>query len=481
MQLRLEALRERRRGVRLAVDDEQGSLCGVGGPHPSHELIGICVRGKAEERDDFGADRDVGAVHAQRAGAIDERAAARARRLESGEHDEVLLAGAEPLQMVEDAAAGEHAAGGDDDARPGHPVELLGLVDAAVEVYVLREEALPLRLGERGIEILRADAAAIHLRHLDGHRAIDVHGDLGDLARLHELAEHQRDELHARDGERRDEDRAAARERVAERRAYLVDQRRRIVRAVAVCRFDHECVARRQRLGVVVQRHVVAADIAAEDDRRVAAADADAHLRERRAEDVAGVQQPHVDAAAQVERLVVVDGAEAAHGAPDVIGRVQRQRRVVLAEALAVGVLGVLFLELRGVEQDDLREVARGRRAVDGAVEALADEAGQGAAVVEVGVREDDVADRPRVEAGAPPVQQAQLFEALKHPGIDEHVPLAGAEEVARAGDRAGGALERELEVHRGAPVSASGAAEGAETDGPGEMVGATGFEPATS
>ena len=37
--------------------------------------------------------------------------------------------GREALQVMEHAAAGEHAAGGDDHARPGEAVELLRLLD----------------------------------------------------------------------------------------------------------------------------------------------------------------------------------------------------------------------------------------------------------------------------------------------------------------------------------------------------------------
>jgi len=68
----------------------------------------------------------------------------------------------------------------------------------------------------------------------------------------------------------------------------------------------------------------VAADIAAEDDRRIASAAAHTHLRERRTENMPGIEQRHRDPVAEVERLVVLVRAEQAHRARDILGRIER-------------------------------------------------------------------------------------------------------------------------------------------------------------
>ena len=65
----------------------------------------------------------------------------------------------------------------------------------------------------------------------------------------------------------------------------------------------------------------------------------------------------------------------------------------MLRVALAVGALGVFFLQLRRVGEHDPRELGGGRRAEDPAAETLADEPRQKAAVIEMRVRQDDRAD----------------------------------------------------------------------------------------
>ena len=73
------------------------------------------------------------------------------------------------------------------------------------------------------------------------------------------------------------------------------------------------------------------------------------------------------------------------------IGRVeQRQWRVVPGVPVLAGVFGVLHLEMRRVAQHDRRDVRRTWGADHRAVEAFADQARQVAAVVQVGVGEDD-------------------------------------------------------------------------------------------
>ena len=109
---------------------------------------------------------------------------------------------------------------------------------------------------------------------------------------------------------------------------------------------------------------------------------------EGRAEDVAGAMERDRGAAGQ---LGLTDGRpELADGPLGIGGVEQGQRRIVTRVPTVAGVLRVLDLEMRGVAQHDRCNLRCTRGADHRAVEALANQAGQVAAVVQVRVGEDD-------------------------------------------------------------------------------------------
>ena len=119
------------------------------------------------------------------------------------------------------------------------------------------------------------------------------------------------------------------------------------------------------------------------------------------------------------------------------VGEVEeRQRRLVLRQLLPVEVLGVFFLQVRGVLEEDLGELTRRRRAVDRPGEALPHEPRHTPDVVEVRVGEDHGRDRAGVELRVGPVAQAQGLLALEHPGVDEEARAPGLEQVLRSRHR---------------------------------------------
>ena len=61
--------------------------------------------------------------------------------------------------------------------------------------------------------------------------------------------------------------------------------------------------------------------------------------------------------------------------------------------------------------------------------------------MVDVRVGQDDAVEEAWFEAGILPVQLPQLLEALEHAAVDEHALARRLEEVAGAGDGAGGAV----------------------------------------
>jgi len=90
---------------------------------------------------------------------------------------------------------------------------------------------------------------------------------------------------------------------------------------------------------------------------------------------------------------VISDRLEQHQRAVRVGARVERQGRLVLRVAVTVGVSRVFFLDMGGIGQDERAQVASAGRAEDPAFEALGNQAGEIAAVVEVGMRQDDGVD----------------------------------------------------------------------------------------
>jgi hypothetical protein len=97
------------------------------------------------------------------------------------------------------------------------------------------------------------------------------------------------------------------------------------VLATAVRRLNEDVVRLGQRRGVAQDRRPGAAEIAREDEVPFLAAVVigDAQLDDRRAEDVAGVDEGRVDPWRDLEFLAVAGGAELSYGQLRVIGRVQ--------------------------------------------------------------------------------------------------------------------------------------------------------------
>ncbi len=132
--------------------------------------------------------------------------------------------------------------------------------------------------------------------------------------------------------------------------------------AIAVGAFANQIVALGGGDWVVIQRPVVAADVAGEQNPQRRRAVADFDFDHRRAEQVAGVVVAHPDRLGGREPFVARDCSEELDRFLHVAVVVQRQRGLVLREALAVGVFGVVLLAVGRVEQDDFGELIRGLR-----------------------------------------------------------------------------------------------------------------------
>ena len=98
----------------------------------------------------------------------------------------------------------------------------------------------------------------------------------------------------------------------------------------------------------------------------------------------------------------------------------QRQGRLVLAVALAIGVVGVFFLNLGRVQKQYLCQVSRCGRAENWPLEAGLNQAGEVSGVIYVSVREYCCFYAASIERGRLPVEETQLFEALEQPAVHQ-------------------------------------------------------------
>ena len=121
--------------------------------------------------------------------------------------------------------------------------------------------------------------------------------------------------------------------------------------------------------------------------------------------------------------------------------------------------LGELLLEPARVQQHQAGELDRPGRRTDGTVEPLSDDVRDQAAVVKVGVREQDRVERGGVERQRDPVADRLAGPSLEHPAVHEDACLAGLEKELAAGHRGGGA--EEVEVHAADGATGRGPASG--------------------
>lgn len=133
---------------------------------------------------DAGADVDVDAEDADGGRSFEEGAAAGPGGLVADEADEVAGVGGEPLEVVEDASAGEHAAGGDDDAGAGEVVELLRILDGAVKADVAGEEGAGCGVRDLAVEVFAFEVAVVEAGDVVGHGGVDVDWDIGGSGRF---------------------------------------------------------------------------------------------------------------------------------------------------------------------------------------------------------------------------------------------------------------------------------------------------------
>ena len=295
---------------------------------------------------------------------------------------------------------------------------------------------------DRLVEALRVQA--IDLGGVHAQRAVHKDRHPGQLARQRQLVQRINDLLRAADRERGDDDLALSVQRLAHQLADLgIGACLRRVHARAVGALDLQVIHVLHRLRVAQNVVVAAADVAAEQIAKLAPVLANVEHHLRRAEDVAGVAERHRHAVRHRKRAVIVDADKLADGLVGILGGVKRfDRRQAMLGALLRDEGGVIALDLSRILQHDARQVARGERAIDVALEPLAAQVRQVAAVINVRVAQHDGVDLLWVEREIAVALDGFAAPALEQAALQQKPLTIQLKEIERPGGRASGAEE---------------------------------------
>ncbi len=220
----------------------------------------------------------------------------------------------------------------------------------------------------------------------------------------------------------------------------------RLVVPVTVGGLDDQGVDRTGgRIGVADDRQARPPDVAREDE-PVSAPFRDPEVHRGRAQDVAGVGVLEGQVLAQVVGPAIRQADHQVLHGHRVLQGVEwlalRPRPPALLQKL-----GVLLLDVCGVGQHHGAEVARGGSGEDRAVESLAHQEGETAGVIDVCVAQYHGVDAPGIHRQVGVLDPGFGAAPLEQPGVEQDPRPGGLEQVHRAGDLAGGAVEGEFEV----------------------------------
>ena len=355
--------------------------------------------------------------------------------------------------MVHDAAAGAHAAAGQDDAALLH-VERARLLTRAHELEDIGRErvvAVLEHLAQRRLQ--QFGIFAVDFGGLDAHRRIEIGGRQVQLRIFFlELVQFVEHSLGPVDHEGGDQDLGARRERVfhglLELRAGVLE---RFVEPVAVGGFDEHEIRLVDHRGRQLDDAAELSEVAGEDDldRLLPLVLGDPGLHDGAAENVAGRLQAHLEPRQQLRLLLVGQGREQLQSFVHVLFAVQGLHHSrALAHVLARLPLRVLLHDARGIVEQYIDKLCRGLRAVYLAAEALLDEQRELTGMVNVGVGQDHGRDVRRVVGEAVRLMLLLVL-TLSGAAINQHLVISGVDHVVGTGYLAGRAEKPQLHTIR--------------------------------
>ena len=351
--------------------------------------------------------------------------------------------------MVADAARLAHAAGREDDLRHAVRVDHAGFLAGHADPQPRESDGVDALLQQRKGLLVKAVRVGIfkNARCFDGQRAVNVHREVAvplDKAFFFDLADEVEHLLRAAHRKAGDDHIAAPVEGALQNFGQLVHiVRARAVAAVAVGRL-HEHIVRFLNVGRVLDDGLVqVADIAGEDQLRGGVALGDPQLDAGRAQQVAHIHEPDLDARGKLHPSLIRNAREQLHGRFGVLHGVHGLHRFRAgALALAVFPLRFKFLNVGGVPQHDAAQLHRGVRCIDLAPEAVAHQQRQHTGVVDVGVGGQHPVDLARCHR-----DRLVLVDilALLHAAVDQKAPPGGFDHGTAAGDLMVRAQKRDL------------------------------------
>ena len=449
----LEGFLEDFAAAEFAVDEEDAFFRAGDGVVVGEEFVVVGVTGEGVEGFDFGIDLEFVAEDGDVFVAFTEFPTEGVFGAVADKQDHVFVVGDVVPEVVEDATGLGHAGGGDDDGGAFEGVEGFGFVDAADEAEAFKAKGVVAH--EDGIADVFAEVFEVEAEDFggaDGEGAVDVGGDGFDAAFVDELVEFEKELLGAFDGEGGDDDPCATAADAVDDFADVVGGVGGVfVFAAAVGGLHDHVVDVFAAFGGVEEVVTWAADIAGEQEAEVFFASEVFDVEDDlgRAEDVTGVDEGEGDAFGDGERAMVADGDELAE---DVFGVGEgvagREEFLIVAFSVFVEPLDVHFMDVCGVGEHDATEVAGGGGGVDVAVEAVVAELGEVAAVVDVGVGEDNAVDLLGVEGKGTIAFHGLGAATLEEAAVEEDALAVDFEEVLRTGGGAGGAAE--FDFHQG-------------------------------
>ena len=287
----------------------------------------------------------------------------------------------------------------------------------------------------------------VNVRRVHAQRAVHKNRDARKFPGADQFVQHIDNLLRAPDRKRGDDDFAFLLERFAYELAdQFVRVRALLVEARGVGGFNLEIIHVLDRNRVAQQFIAAAPDVAGEQPAEFFAVFLNVQNDLRRTEDVSGVAERDGHAGHGFERLFVIVGDELRHAFLGVGRGVKRlDGRLMFFGAHFGNEKRVLFLNVRGVEQHDAAQIARGRSAMDRAVVSFA-QARQFAGVVQMRMAQDDGVHRARVERQNFIELLRLLAMALEQAAFEQQFFAVDLQQIHRAG---GGARRaEEMDFH---------------------------------
>ena len=248
--------------------------------------------------------------------------------------------------------------------------------------------------------------------------------------------------LTAADGKRGHEHHAAAGNRFLRRGLQFVERPAHRMVAIAVGALADENITRGGRNRVVVERGIVTADVTREEATERRGGPVDLHLHKRASQHVTGVMEPGTDVLGRGKPALALEGLHEPERLLDIPFVVEGERGAVLRVSLAIGILGILVLALRGVVEEKAEEIGRGPGREDRPSESLPRQPREPAGMIDVPVGKDDGLDRGRRNREAFPIALAKALLPLEQSAVDEDPLPVMFEQMPGAGDGSRGPEE---------------------------------------